>query len=153
MAANIARGVALLTLLALVVLFCRESATAVGVAPLFGASAHKPSLPTSAGDWPMYGHDISRTNFNPAETAINASNVSQLAPRWQAFIGSGAYPTSSGPSVANGRVYVGSSVATGNNFFAFDALTGDPAWSANLGHVNDCSVVGIGSTSAISGTV
>ena len=101
----------------------------------------------------MYGHDISRTSFNPAETAINASNVSQLAPRWQAFIGSGVYPTSSGPSVANGRVYVGSSVATGNNFFAFDALTGDPAWSANLGHVNDCSVVGIGSTSAISGTV
>ena len=55
--------------------------------------------------------------------------------------------------MAGGRVYVGSSAPTGPNFFAFDAQTGAPAWSANLGYKADCENVGIGSTAANSGTV
>ncbi len=113
----------------------------------------KYSVPlVNPGDWPMYGHDVSRTNFNPDETIINAGNVSQLVSRWQMFIGSGAGDPSGAPSVAGGKVFVGSS-APGNNFFAFNAVTGAQAWNVSVGYENSCFNVGIGSTSAISGTV
>jgi outer membrane protein assembly factor BamB len=110
----------------------------------------------------MYGYDLSRTNYNPAETAISAANVTQLVPRWQAPLGYGAipdlsaFPSSSAPVVADGRVFVGSSVDSGPNYFAFDARTGAPLWSKDLGHISapECPPnVGIGSTAAISGTV
>src|SRR5262249_11130776 len=112
-----------------------------------------PAAPADAGDWPMYGHDPQHTSYNPNETTINAGNVAQLVQRWQAGIG-GSGQSSSTPSVANGRVYVGSDVSSGNNFFAFDAVTGAALWPANLGHmpVGTCWDVGIGSTAAISGT-
>src|SRR4051812_35486069 len=107
----------------------------------------------SPGDWPMLGHDISRTNFNPAESILGPGNVDQITPRWQAFIGRGSQPSFSFPTIANGRVFVGSSVTTGDNYFAFDASTGSPLWSANIGHGADaCFGVGIGSTAAVSGT-
>src|SRR6476620_6655215 len=44
--------------------------------------------PGATGDWPMYGHDVSRTNFNPDEHTINSGNVNRLVQRWQEFIGS-----------------------------------------------------------------
>jgi outer membrane protein assembly factor BamB len=102
----------------------------------------------------MYGHDISRTNYNPAETTISAANVNQLVQRWQVNIGgSNGSPPSGAPSVANGRVYVGSSATAGNNFFAFDAATGAFGWSTNIGHMSACWNIGIGATAAISGSV
>jgi outer membrane protein assembly factor BamB len=110
--------------------------------------------PQTAGDWPMYGHDVSRTNYNPDETLINAGNVNQLIQRWQANIFNRPTPPSGAPSVANGKVFVGSSRSSGNNFFAFDAVTGQQAWNVNVGYgVYGCLDVGIGSTSAISGTI
>jgi outer membrane protein assembly factor BamB len=122
-----------------------------------------PTLPTAptatpivkqgGGDWPMYGHDPGHTSYNPDESLVDEDNVEQLVPRWQVFLGSNVLPSSSTPSVANGRVYVGSSVATGPNFFAFDAQTGAPDWSADLGYLQTCISVGIASTAAISGTV
>src|SRR4051794_32297201 len=78
-----------------------------------GVTQANPALPTAAGapaaggDWPMYGHDAARTNYNPAETTISAANANQLVQRWEYHAGSGASLTSSAPSVANGRVYVG----------------------------------------------
>gem|GEM_PF-6291413 len=73
----------------------------------------------------MYGHDISRTNYNPDETTISAANVNQLGQRWQANIGSNGTGTSGAPSVANGVVYVPSSAASpASNFFAYDAVSG-----------------------------
>jgi len=111
------------------------------------------SAPAAAGDWPMYGHDAARTNYNPAETTISAANVDQLVQRWEYHTGSGASLTSSAPSVANGRVYVGTSVASGDNFFALDAVTGAFAWSADLGYSNACWHVGIGATPAIAGNL
>ena len=108
----------------------------------------------SPGDWPMYGHDVSRTNYNPDETLIGAANVNQLVQRWQANIFNRPTPPSGAPSVANGKVYVGSSRSSGDNFFAFDAVTGQQAWNVNVGYgVYGCLDVGIGSTAAISGTV
>ncbi|MFL5732779.1 MAG: PQQ-binding-like beta-propeller repeat protein, partial [Chloroflexia bacterium] len=107
----------------------------------------------NTGDWPTYGHDVSRTNFNPDETLINILNVSQLVQRWQGSVPMASTTTSSSPSVSGGRVFVGASVTSGNNFFAFDAVNGGlPQWGANLAH-NGCLGVGIGSSSAVSGTI
>ena len=107
----------------------------------------------TGGDWPMYGHDPQHTGYNPDESLIGPRNVGQVVPRWQVAVGSSDYPSSSTPSVAHGRVYLGSSVPAGPNFFAFEATTGAPAWSADLGYLVSCEKVGIGSTAAISGTV
>jgi outer membrane protein assembly factor BamB len=129
--------------------------TPTGHVALPSAQASKgQGVPVATGDWPMYGHDVSRTNFNPDEHTINAGNAGQLVQRWQALIGSNGTGPFSAPSVANGRVYVGSSVPTGNDFFAFDAVTGTPAWSANVNYVDSgCFNVGIGSTAAVSGNI
>jgi outer membrane protein assembly factor BamB len=123
-----------------------------GGGPGRAAPAPQPAPGSAAGDWPMYGHDPSRTGANLDETAINTGNVAQLVQRWQANIGTGAADPFSGPVVANGRVYVGSSIESGDNFFAFDALTGKKIWSTDIGHGGGCFNVGIGSTAAISGT-
>src|SRR3569832_151164 len=72
--------------------------------------AAQPAPGTSAGDWPMYGGAPSRTSTNLDETAINAGNAGQLVQRWQAAVGQGQDDALSGPSIANGRVYIGSSV-------------------------------------------
>jgi outer membrane protein assembly factor BamB len=111
------------------------------------------NLPPGAGDWPMYGHDASRTGYNPAETLLAPQTVEQLAARWQANVGIGPAPSSSAPSVADGQVYLGSSVPGGPNFFAFDAGSGAPIWQADLGHTAGCYNVGIGATAAISSNV
>lgn len=141
-------------LLALFALLVQSGSAARGAAPIHYLPHHSAKqLPSSAGDWPTYGHDNSRTSYNPEESTISAANIDQLVSRWQANVGMSEYPSSSSPSVAEGRVYVGSSASSGPNFFAFDAVTGAPSWNANLGFVNDCSLVGIGSTSAISGGV
>ena len=125
-------------------------------APARAAVPRAPLLAT--GDWPMYGHDPSHTSYNPAETLISSGNLGQLVSRWQANVGTNGVPAAGAPSVANGRVYVGSSIASGPNFFAFNAVTGAPAWSANLGYSNPAPScpdfnVGIGATSAVAGNV
>src|SRR5437588_571277 len=108
----------------------------------------------AGGDWPIYGHDQSRTNFNAAETAINRGTVGNLQPRWQAHLGSNGVAPSGAPSAANGKVYVASSVASGPNFFSFDASTGNRIWSAFIGHIEvSCFNVGIGATPAVSGNM
>ncbi len=106
----------------------------------------------------MYGHDAQRTNNNPGEMVITAANVGRLAPGWTVDLGTSDVPSNSAPSVADGRVYVGSSVAKGDNFFALDALTGQRVWSADLHYTLDaqCDVeenVGIPSTAAVANTV
>ena len=119
-----------------------------------GPAAKVPAASLAPGDWPMYGYDQSRTNFNPAETAINKGTVGNLKPLWQAHVGSNGVAPSGAPSVANGRVYVASSVASGPNFFAFDATGGARAWATNVGHIEvSCFNVGIGATPAVSGNV
>ena len=79
---------------------------------------------------------------------------SQLVQRWQVeHRHATARPPPARPAWPNGRVYVGSSAASpANNFFAFDAVTGAPAWAVTVGYRSSCFNVGIGSTAAISGT-
>jgi outer membrane protein assembly factor BamB len=106
-------------------------------------------------DWPMYGHDPSRTNYNPDETLLSPATVNQLHFQWEAPVGIApdSTPAFNAPSIAGGRVFVGSSIATGPNLFALDARTGAPAWNVGVGYNPDgCFGVGIGSTAAISGT-
>jgi outer membrane protein assembly factor BamB len=123
-----------------------------GCAPSATQSATVAAATTTGGDWPTYGHDPRRTSYNAEETAIGVSNVARLAPKFQVMVGMGNGPSSSAPVVSDGRVCVGSSLATGDNYFCFDASTGAPLWSANLGHPDSASSggVGIGSTAAIS---
>ncbi len=96
----------------------------------------------------MYGHDPARTNYNKGDTMIGPGSVSQLAPRFRTLIGVGDLPSSSGPVVAGGRVYVGSSVKSGKNYFCLDAGTGTVLWSTDIGHAFPGDV-GIGSTAAV----
>ncbi len=119
------------------------------------ASGAPPAPPggITGGDWTMYGYDQQRTNYNPNEHTINAGNINQLVSRWQIPIDNAAHPGASSPVVANGRVYVGTGLIPGNNLYAIDAKTGAQVWAANLGYLDTCFRVGIGSTAAVSGDV
>src|SRR5690349_19469961 len=59
------------------------------------ATPNPANLPPEAGDWPMYGHDASRTGYNPAEMTLGPDTVGQLVQRWQANVGIGGAPSSS----------------------------------------------------------
>lgn len=117
-----------------------------------GVGPYSPPPTPNPGDWPMYGRDPQRTNFNPDETLISAGNVNLLQERWRFNLGNSS-PTSGAPSMANGRIYAGSSITTGDNFFALNATTGGLAWSTSVGHGFNCFSVGIGSSSVVSGSV
>jgi outer membrane protein assembly factor BamB len=131
-----------------------------GVAPSSAAGAAAAPvtnpllLATASDEWAMYGHDLQRTNCNTAETRISAASVSRLAPAWEFDGGTNGKATSSAPVVTGGRVYVGSSVDHGDNYFALDAPSGGLLWSANVGHggtrlFEPCGSVGVGSTAAV----
>lgn len=132
------------------------SALGCGSASTSPTPATSPSPPDSSvpNEWPMYGQNAARTGLNPGETAISAATVARLVPRWQAFVGQGRLPPSGSPAVAGGRVFVGSSVGEGDNFFAFDAASGRTLWTADVGHwpIPD-DTVGIGAGPAVAGTV
>lgn len=133
--------------LALALAACETNGTTSAGDPL-------PPESRSVSEWPMYGHDPARTCYNPAETSIAAANVSRLTPRFQAAVGMGAVPSSSGPIVAGGRVCIGSSVTQGANYFCFDATSGAQEWSADLGRLpEERADVGIGSTAVVAGNV
>jgi outer membrane protein assembly factor BamB len=90
----------------------------------------------------MYSHDPSHTNANLDERALGPGSVGALAQVFQAFVGanvvgSQSYFSNSTPSIASGIVYVGSPVPQGPNLLAFDANTGSPTWSANVGYAYD----------------
>lgn len=96
----------------------------------------------------MYGHDAARTSHNPSEAGLTVARVGALAPHWQAQLGMGALPPSCTPAVAGGSVFACSSRAEGDNFFAFDARTGQRLWSATLGQPLP-GTVGIGASPAV----
>jgi outer membrane protein assembly factor BamB len=104
----------------------------------------------------MYGHDAAHTGVNSGETALTTATLGALAPAWQRELGTSGSPPAGSPTVADGRVFAGSSVQVGDNFFALDAATGAPLWSADLDRrVGDCggfSEIGIPSTAAVSGS-
>lgn len=102
----------------------------------------------------MYGQNPSRTSHNAGETTLSVASLPRLAPRWQAAIGQGPLPPSGTPAISAGRVFVGSSVSEGDNFFAFDAATGQVLWTASVGPTTGFDGgVGVGAGPAVSGGV
>src|SRR5690348_9498214 len=115
MTANIARRLALVALLALLALAGGAGVAAYPARDTAPRASAPPAQPVATGDWPTYGHDNARTNYNPDETTIAAGNVAQLVQRWQVNIGSNGTATSAAPSVSDGRVFVASSAASPAN--------------------------------------
>ena len=72
--------------------------------------------------------------ITPPKPPSSPANAGQLAPRWQVDIGSSGRPPSGAPSVADGRVYVGSSAPSGPELLRLRRGTGIAIWSADLGH-------------------
>jgi outer membrane protein assembly factor BamB len=120
-----------------------------------GADPTPPDPPSpSARDWPTYAQNPSRTGYNAGETTFDVENVGRIAPLWSATLGLGPLPSSSTPTVASGRVFVGTSATSGPNFFAVDLATGRIVWSADLGHLfPGPGSVGLGATAAVAGAM
>jgi outer membrane protein assembly factor BamB len=47
------------------------------------------TVPATASDWPVFGHDPARTGVDAGDTILNARNVSRLRERWQISFGAG----------------------------------------------------------------
>lgn len=122
--------------------------SAVGVS-LASASGVACAGPASGGDWPSYGHDLSNTRAQPAETLIGASQASTLSPVWTATVVPGSSPASSAgipqlqstPVVVDGCVFAGGS---NGQEVALNAATGALVWrSAVLGDPANAGLGGI----------
>ena len=83
-----------------------------------------------AGDWPMYGHDLSSTRYSPL-TQINAGNVGTLTQAWSyPMRPGGAGPAGASfaqvtPIVVNDVMYL----PAGNRVLALEPETGKEIWS------------------------
>jgi polyvinyl alcohol dehydrogenase (cytochrome) len=89
------------------------------------------SAASAAGEWPVYGHDLSNTRSQPLETGIGPSAAAGLKAAW-VFSTSSAGDDSgfeSTPVVDHGCVYAGS---TGGVVYALDASTGKLLWQRQL---------------------
>ncbi|MEE4454189.1 PQQ-binding-like beta-propeller repeat protein [Novosphingobium resinovorum] len=82
-----------------------------------------------AGEWGYFGGTLGSTQFSPL-AQIDRSNVTRLAVAWR--YDTGERPTTAGPLVADGTMYV---VRDGDSIAALDAATGRQLWIAP--HVTD----------------
>jgi eukaryotic-like serine/threonine-protein kinase len=80
------------------------------------------NLQSGSADWKMFGYNAAHTGYNPLETTITPSNVSQLTPAWQVATGE-----TSSPVEANGIVYVAA-----DKLYAINASTGATVWTLTL---------------------
>ena len=78
---------------------------------------------TSAGDWPMFGHDIGATRSNLAESIIGPQNVGQLKVKWTFEEADGF--SQSTPIVVGDRLYF---TAHDGHVHAVDARSGRLEW-------------------------
>ncbi|HZU01780.1 MAG TPA: PQQ-binding-like beta-propeller repeat protein [Ktedonobacteraceae bacterium] len=83
-----------------------------------------PPPPSANSNGAMFGYDLQHTHYNPNETSINASNVSQLTLAWTASVS-----TYASPVYANGIVYV---PGFNGSLYAFNATTGATLWVTSL---------------------
>ena len=84
-------------------------------------------LLTTAGDWPTYLHDTSRSASSPDETTLSTSNAGQLVEHWSYATGG---MIAAPPTVVGGTVYVGS---WDGYEYALNATTGALEWRTFLG--------------------
>jgi hypothetical protein len=113
----------------------------LGLAILCVAGSHIPNKSVAAspssspsvqtGDWLQPGRNPRKTAFNPNETTIDSSNVSQLILQWKASYRSFDYGANA--VVANGFVYGGHDY--GMSVYPLDCGTGgvecDPVWETD----------------------
>jgi polyvinyl alcohol dehydrogenase (cytochrome) len=87
---------------------------AVATGPLAGAGECQ---------WPMWGHNLSRTFAYPCESALSAESVERLQLAW--FFNAGDVVTAT-PAVVDGTAYVGD---WSGRFYALDNDTGEARWT------------------------
>jgi polyvinyl alcohol dehydrogenase (cytochrome) len=140
MTALAAAAARLLVVLACCVVMLPAAAAEVACAP----------VPSTGGDWPTYGADLSNTRHQPAETVIGPEQAAALRPSWtfssKAVGGAGDFTGT--PIVSGACVFVGSNQGW---VFAIDADTGDLVWKAEVpdgGTVNSTLAVSGGSVFA-----
>src|SRR5205085_3622371 len=87
----------------------------------------------------MFGFNQQHTRYNPAETILSTTNVTQLTTFWKAPTSNASSGIYSSPLVSNGLVYVTSS---DNKLYVFSALTGKQQWEMATGnYVNKGSFI------------
>lgn len=81
----------------------------------------------STARWPQYGFNARHALFNPFESTLDRSNVSEVALQWEFVTGNGTgIAPFSGPALSDGVLYVGTYAQT--IFTALDAETGATRW-------------------------
>ncbi|MQY14091.1 Polyvinylalcohol dehydrogenase [Streptomyces sp. RB5] len=119
------RAVRRLALLAVCVL----GATLLSAPSSSAAKPHGPR-PVLGNEWPVFGHDLSNTRSNPAETQITPRNAGRLKAKW-------TYRThgdvSATPAVVGGAVYFPD---WGGYLHKLDAATGEQIWSRRISEYN-----------------
>src|SRR5688572_23356054 len=106
------------------------------------ARSHAASCSTSnvgGGDWPMMGHDLEGTRHQTQERFLDAALAPRLAPQWT-FDANRATNMPNNevtgyPVVAQGCLYVGSSLATFGRtgwVFGLNADNGDLVWKTEV---------------------
>lgn len=117
-------------------------AVVLGVASLL-SHASVPVQGASAGDWPTFMNNTSRTGTNLNETTITAQTASSLHLAWKFYTGG---PIEASPITANGVLYIGS---YDGYEYALDATSGTLLWKQFLGidpATRRCTAKGITST-------
>ena len=100
-------------------------------------------------DWPMWGHNLSRTFAYPCETDISTETVDDLELDW--FFNTYDVVTAT-PAVVDGTAYVGD---WSGRFYAIDTATGEPVWTfqaATEPNVYAGNIVSSASIAEIDGT-
>ena len=100
---------------------------------------HKQMSEVSAGPhWTSWGLNLSNTRFQPLALAgVTVADLPRLKLKW-AFGFPGSTHSWSQPTVAGGRVYVGSQ---GGHVYALDARTGCTYWSFDAGAATRTAIV------------
>lgn len=81
---------------------------------------------TSAGPWPVAGHDLSNSRNQPTENRIDAANVSSLTAKWVFRTGGDVSAT---PTVGPNALYFPD---WAGNLYAVSKDTGKSIWSAQI---------------------
>src|SRR5947209_3027666 len=95
----------------------------MGFAASASATGACSAAPSARGEWPVYGHDLANTRFQPREHGIVPSTVPGLGAAWvfktSAFGDPSAFNTT--PVIAGGCAFIGSALG---NVYAVDMATG-----------------------------
>jgi len=87
--------------------------------------------PPRAARWPIAGHDLNNSRFQPNEKSIGVGNVGQLVTKWVFTTGGDVSAT---PTVAGNNVYFPD---WAGNLFSVRADTGQLQWSTKISDYNN----------------